>query len=142
VSSNNNRVNRYKAHQNLVKETKFALQRKYTGKIRTFDRHVGKFLPLVFIKKVLSRQESISNWSKYIVAINKKGMADVYGYISLHNILIHLEFEMKTGRAVQTKEQKDWQKHIESMGGFYCLVRDADKAIEELENYLRTRKLI
>lgn len=142
MSGSREGVNKYKAHQILVKKTKLELQKEFGGKIRLFDRHVGKFTPLAFIRGVLDGRLSILDWGKSIVAINSKGMADVYGIISLHNILIHLEFEMKTGKAVQTKEQKDWQKMIQSKGGFYCLVRDEAQAIENLKHYLIERKLL
>lgn len=142
MSGNKQGINRYRAHQNLVKEFKLKAQKKFGSKIRIKDRHVGKFLPLVFIKKLIKGEVRLADWGKSVVAINSKGMADLYGFISLHNILIHIEMEIKTGQAVQTKEQKDWQKLIESMGGCYLLVRDADKAIQELENYLVERRLL
>lgn len=142
MSGSGKSINRYRAHQILVKEFKLKAQKRFGNKIRFKDRHVGKFLPLVFIKKLMRGEVELKDWGKYVVAINSKGMADLYGFISLHNILIHLEAEVKTGKAVQTKEQKDWQKLIESMGGCYLLVRDSEEAIQQLENYLRERKLI
>ena len=141
MSDNGRSYNRYKAHQNLVKQTKLDACDKYRN-LRLHDRHVGKFLPLVFIKKVIRGECKIHDWPRFVVAINKKGMADLYGYISLHNILIHIEAEAKTGNAVQTKEQKQWQQHIEKLGGCYILFRSSEDFLQQLEHYLRDRKLL
>lgn len=135
-------MDRYKAHQNLVAKVKLSMMKKYPKDIRIHDRHVGKFLPLVFIKKVLRREARITDWSKFVVAINKKGMADMYGYFRCHKILVHFEIEVKTGKAVQTPEQKLWQEHIENFDGCYILARSEDQAIQDLEKYLISRKLI
>lgn len=135
-------MNKYKAHQILVKKAKLAAQKRWPKQIRIKDRHVGKFVPLVFIKKLMRGEVSINDWTKHIVAINQKGMADLYGYFSCHNILIHIEAEAKTGKARQTQEQKDWQSHIESMGGCYILFRSEQDLVDGIENYLKSRKLI
>lgn len=135
-------ANRYHAHQLVVKKAKLFSMAKYPKQLRLHDRHVGKFLPLVFIKRVLKGELRLSDWSKFVVSINKKGMADLYGYFSAHNILVHIEGECKTGDAVQTAEQKDWQWHIESMGGCYILFHSEQEFVDKLEEYLRSRKLI
>ena len=126
----------------MVKKAKLKSITKYPKQLRWHDRHVGKFLPLMFIKQVLKGKWKITDWSKFIVAINKKGMADLYGYFSAFGILVHLEAEAKTGKARQSKEQKEWQEHIESMGGCYILFRTEDDLIEQLEIYLKSRKLL
>lgn len=119
-------VNRYHAHQLLVKKTKLFALAKYPKSLRLHDRHVG----LLYTRNGAPMQ------------INKKGMADLYGYFSCHKILVHIEAEAKTGKAVQTKEQKDWQRHIESMGGCYILFRSEQDFVDQLESYLKSRKLI
>lgn len=119
-------MNKYKSHQNLVKKAKLAAQEHFGKSVRCFDRHVGLFYTQYGAK----------------VQINKKGMADLYILFSCHNILVHIEAEAKTGNAVQSKAQKDWQSFIESMGGCYVLFRSEQDLIDGIENYLRTRKLI
>ena len=142
MSDNKPSHNRYRAHQILVKKAKLTSIQKYPKQLRLHDRHVGKFLPLIFIKRVLKGEIKIWDWSKFIIAINSKGMADLYGYFSAHNILVHIEAEAKTGNARQTKEQQAWQKHIESLGGLYILFHTEEEFINQLENYLISRKLI
>jgi len=66
------------------------------------------------------------------IAINKPGMADLWGLVPTHNGLIHIEIEVKTGSSRQSKVQKTWQKFIESMGGHYFVVRDDLTEIEEI----------
>lgn len=119
-------MNKYKAHQNLVKKSKLAIQNHFGRSLKVFDRHIGLFT---------------TNYGAR-VQINKKGMADLYILISCHNILIHIEAEAKTGSAVQSKPQKEWQQMIESMGGCYVLFRSEQDLIDGIENYLRSRKLL
>ena len=79
-----------------------------------FDRHVGLF----YIKRI------VKGIGKLLpIKINKKGMADCYGLITTKYGLIHIEIEFKSGAAIQTKEQKEWEKFTRCKKGSYFLVR-------------------
>ena len=119
-------MNRYKAHQNLAKLAKKKAVQHFPKQLRLFDRHVG----LLYTKDGKA------------MMINEKGQADCWGWFSCHNILVHVEVEFKTGKAVQRPEQKMWQEYIESVGGCYILCRTENCIIEQLEKYLKSRKLI
>ena len=97
-------MNRYQKHQALLNKFKVDFQKEFPS-ARIFNRHVGLFT---------------TPWGKKI-KINKLGMADCYAIING----IHVEFEFKTGKAKQTKEQINWQNQIEKMGSYYFLVRES-----------------
>lgn len=62
-----------------------------------------------------------------MLKIGVKGWADIIGCSPDGKFYA---FEVKTGNARQTKEQKNFQKAIESKGGIYIVVRslnDLDK---------------
>jgi len=119
-------MDRYKAHQNLAKKAILFASKRFPKELRLYDRHVG----LLYTKNGTP------------MMINRKGMADCWGYYACHSILVHIEIEFKSGNARQTKEQKQWQEHIESFGGCYILCREEDDIVEKLELYLKDRKLI
>ena len=101
-------MNYYKQHQILLKQVLKALQKKYPQG-RFFERHVGMFFTKIGAP----------------IKINTKGMADLWGVIEG----VHIEIEIKTGKAKQTKFQKNWEKQIKNMGGFYFVIR----SVEEIE---------
>lgn len=105
-------MNNYKKHQKLLKDVMLALQKKYP-KARIFERHVGVFRLLR---------------SSGIVRINKPGMADLW---MLYNGK-HYEFEIKSGKSKQTKDQKNWEKIVKDCGCNYFILRDLSD-IESLE---------
>jgi len=88
-----------------------------------FERHVGQFF----------------TFDNRPIKINKKGMADMYGLIKTDNGLIHIEIEIKSGKGVQTKEQKVWQKFIESMNGLYIVGREPEQVENEVKEYLNAK---
>ena len=59
-------------------------------------------------------------------------MADVWGIIPYKGHLVHVEIEIKTGNARQSKAQKAWEKFIKEMGGVYVLAREPDQTIADL----------
>jgi len=109
----------YKEHQNLVKKFKLEFP-KHIPNMRVFDRHVG----LLYTKRGTPMQ------------INKKGMSDLYGIITVNNIAIHIEIEAKTGKAVLSKEQKQWKKFCENFNIPFFLMRDEYETIKEIKNFL------
>lgn len=106
------KFNRYKKHQELLKNVKFALQQKYP-EAKIFDRHVGVFRYLR---------------SNGIIKINKPGMADIWMLYKGN----HYEFEIKTNKAKQTKEQKQWEKVVTDCGSYYYVIRSIDD-VQSLE---------
>ncbi len=96
-------MDRYKKHQLLLKRVLTALQNEYPDG-RFFERHVGLFYTI----------------KKKPVKINKKGMSDIWAMISGS----HIEIEIKSGNARQTKDQKKWQKITEETGGLYLLIKE------------------
>lgn len=58
------------------------------------------------------------------IRIGIPGMADSWGIIKIKEFLIHVEFEYKIGKDIQSKEQKAWEQNIVSLGGIYQVVKD------------------
>lgn len=116
----------YFAHQELIKRFKL-LATQELPKLRIFDRTVGLF----YAKRV---NGGCIDYTP--IKINSPGMADAYGIYRTDNTLIHLEFEFKTGKAVQNKDQKNWENFIHSMNGKYMVIRDEHRAISDIKNYL------
>ena len=114
-----NHANKYRAHQNLLNLIKLDIQKEFHN-ARAFDRHVGMFYTAHGMP----------------VKINKKGMADLYLIVESKHGLIHIEIEIKSGKADQSPAQKHWQKVIESMGGLYILGRTSEQVISELKRAL------
>ncbi len=101
-------MNNYAAHQNLVKSFMIAFQKEFPNG-RIFQRHVGLFYT---VKKVPIR-------------INMPGMADLWAIIDGK----HFEFEIKTGKAKQTDDQKRWEQIITDLKAYYYVVTDINEAI-------------
>lgn len=106
-------MNNYKQHQALLKKFKIAFQKKFPDG-RCFDRHVGMFF----------------THSGSPVKIGKKGQADLWAIVNGQ----WYEFEIKSGKAVQTKEQKEWEKQVQKLGGKYFVVRESDLDLSFLNN--------
>lgn len=99
-------ANRYKNHQNLCNQVLNALQKRFPEG-RFFTRHVGMFR---FLR------------SNGIIKINKPGMSDIWGLYKGR----HIEIEVKTGKARQTKDQKRWEKAVKEAECEYYLVRSVE----------------
>lgn len=70
-------------------------------------------------------------------------MADVWAIYPTENGMMHLEFEIKSGASRQSKNQKVWQKFIESNNGLYIVVNDDYSiAIGEIGEFLKNRNLL
>ena len=100
-------MSKYSIHQEFLKEVKIALQIEFPD-MRIFDQHVGMF----------------NTMQGRPIMIGKKGMADMFGLLKTPYGLMYIQIEIKTGSAVQNKDQKIWQKFIESMNGVYIVVTD------------------
>ena len=126
--------NQYYHHQELIKRFKL-LATKQLPNLRIFDRTVGLF----YAKRI---DNGIINYVP--VKINSPGMADAYGlYRTKHGFVIEFEIEFKTGRAVQNKDQKNWQNFIDNiMHGKYFLIRDENQGIKDIKDYLTRLNLL
>ena len=115
--------NKYHAHQQLIKRFSVLLG-KELPKARIFGRVTGLFYA--------KRKDG------YVpTKINDKGMSDAYIMYDCGACIIYLDCEFKTGQAVQNKYQKQWQQYIESMNGFYLIIRDEHQGIKDIRNYLK-----
>ena len=113
----------YADHQNLIKKFKLLVP-KEIPEMRVFNRHVG----LLYTKRGTPMQ------------INRAGMADLYCLINMGHYMMEIEIEAKTGKAVQSKHQKTWQKFIETFGGKYFLMRDERETMNEVKEYIKEVK--
>jgi hypothetical protein len=127
-------ANNYFAHQQLVKEFSLLINAELP-QMRVFDRTVGVFYAKRVNNGVIDYQA---------VTINKPGMADMYGIVKTKfGFAVHLEFEFKTGKGKQTKDQLNWENFINNfMNGKYIVVRNAQDAIDEIKTYLNARGLL
>lgn len=126
----------YHEHQTLIAKFKVVCQKEIEGS-RCFDRHVGKFIVIRFLKDMIAGVCTLRDSKKYYIQINKAGMADLYVLVPTKNGLIHIEVEAKTGKAVLSKYQIIWRKFIvERMGGIYIILRDEYDAVEEIKKEL------
>lgn len=59
-----------------------------------------------------------------------KGMADISGLLRVRSGLgVRLEIEIKTGSARQEPDQKNFERMVKSLGGFYYVARSVQDAI-------------
>lgn len=66
-----------------------------------------------------------------IIRTGVKGSADISGILRIRSGYgIRLEIEVKTGSGRQTPDQKNFQRMIESLGGFYLVARSIQEAVE------------
>lgn len=107
----------YAEHQNIIQRIKLALIQLYPSQIMFFDRHVG----LLYTQRGTPIQIGI------------RGQADLYFIIMVNGYPCHVEVEIKSGEAVQSKEQKLFEKAITKLGGLYILARSADDVLTELQ---------
>ncbi len=111
------------------------MQKKVKG-VRLFPQLVGKF----YNRRILNYLYSIKFIpvniailiAKFLTTVGIKGQADINGIMKVGPTGIRLEIEIKTGDAVQSKEQKNWQKMITNLGGIYIVARCEKQAVKDL----------
>lgn len=104
-------------HQNLVNE---------------IISHLGKFHWL----RLWVNNTGAAFRNKSIIRYGLIGSGDISGIIITG---IRLEIEVKTGKAVQSPQQKNFQAMIEHMGGIYILAHSVSEAYDKLLEILRIR---
>lgn len=67
-----------------------------------------------------------------VIRFGLKGSADILGILQGGKLLA---IEVKTGKAVQTKEQKNFQKMVTFFGGEYVLARCLEDVLTALHSY-------
>lgn len=116
------------AHTKLLKECLVALGKKFsTG--RFFRNEVGEgwFFP------PWNRSFNAED-KRYLVYGLSPDTPDIVGFTSLDitldmvgtKVAVFTGYEIKTGNAVQTSGQKNFQKILESMGGTYKIIRSTE----------------
>jgi len=117
--------NYYKKHEELNKRWCLRAQKKWPD-ARFFKRDVG------FFRTIRGTP----------IKIGRKGQSDVYGYIPYGiDRVLWVEVEFKTGKAVQTSEQKAWEVTVNNLRGLYCLIRD-ENDMEQIEKEINKRMSI
>lgn len=109
---------------------------------RIFTRHTGKFINMRFIDELNACRHdlhrilhAIKNFKRFLISISIPGQADSYITLPVRGELVHIEVEVKSGDAVQSKEQKAWEAAITEQGGLYILVRNP----EDIVNAIKTK---
>lgn len=110
-----NSHNHNEAHTQLVKDILVELSRR--AYVRVWKSQTGVFRDLEDDDR--------------IIRTGVKGGADISGILRIRSGYgIRLEIEVKTGSGRQTPDQKNFQRMIESLGGFYVVARSVQDAVE------------
>lgn len=113
------------AHENLIQKwTALALVE--LPELHLFSRHVGLFY----------RKNGTP------IKINMAGQADQWGIYHTINAPLHFEYEAKVAPDVQSEDQKNYQKFIESLNGLYVCYYSPEEALEKTLLYLRKFNII
>jgi hypothetical protein len=112
-------VNRYKQHQIELKKIKLAFQERFPNG-RIFDQHVGTFFTVLGSR----------------IKVGYKGMSDLWALVDGRYIAI----EVKTGKARQSKKQKEWEAKVHKLGGEYYVIRSPEE-VSIIPKYLQQQHL-
>jgi hypothetical protein len=131
----------YAEHQRILSKAILRFSESFPDGM-IFQRHTGKFLKMSFYEALKATYPDlhgmlsiIRSYKQHWIAISIPGQADSYlmlplkppGYDGI--LTVHIEVEVKSGDAVQTQDQKNWQKAVEMAGGLYILVRHEDDIV-------------
>ena len=135
----------YAEHQRILSKAILRFSEEFPDGM-IFQRHTGKFIKIGFVEALKAAYPDlhammslIRSYKQYLIAISIPGQADSYlvlpvkppGYDGI--LTIHIEVEVKSGEADQSKEQKNWQRAVELAGGLYILVRDPEDIISAIK---------
>lgn len=87
-------------------------------------------------------------WSQPTGAAYRDGELIRYGFLGSADISgiikggYRVEIEVKTGQAIQRKNQKIFEKNIKMWGGIYFVARSVDDAVKSLQIELNRRGII
>jgi len=118
-------LNKYRQHQNFEARVMLAYQTRYPH-ARLWQSPTGNCYALYSVInafKVLMKTRSIVAAKKALIRVvyGKVGQGDITGI----NLGRFVSIEIKTGRSIQSTDQKNFQKMIEDRGGQYLVVRDS-----------------
>ena len=125
-------VNKYKKHNNFQNKVMMEYQRLYP-KDRIWKQSTGYAYTIDSVKTAI--KEAIKG---NIVGCYKMLRMTFFGFIGAADITgistsgKRIEIEIKTGLAVQTKDQIAFEKQIKKMNGIYLLVSDQRDVKEQL----------
>ncbi len=122
-----------------MKRVLIATQKEFLN-IRIFQQHVGLFFKygLLHVLKTQRIKDVQATCMSFAMKVGLKGMSDLFGIIKDENgVGRFIAIEIKTGKAVQTKEQKNYMKMVRNMGGIYIVGRDVDQVISDIKKELK-----
>jgi hypothetical protein len=97
----------------------------------------------------LSKNENIRVWKSQVamakvgsryLKFGVKGLPDITGIIRVRDRGIFLGIEAKTGKAVQSIQQKKFEQMIKKLGGFYMVARSVDDARDFCERLMQRER--
>jgi len=117
----------YGRHNKFQKEVMIYMQL-HNPKLRIWNNATGAAYDMPSVKKLIKaimsfKQGAVKEAIKdlRLIKYGKVGSADITGILPDGR---RIEIEIKTGKAVQSKDQKIFQKIIEERNGVYLLVSD------------------
>lgn len=136
----------YKQHQIFANKVMLHVQQKHKD-IRLWGIATGQAYAKFSVKNALSTVLKTKNFNEamkqlVIIVYGKIGHPDISGL--LHGIWIGIE--IKTGNAVQSKDQKNFEAMIKKAGGVYIVVsdkypiEDQIKPLEQVEDWYNNVK--
>lgn len=102
---------------------------------RLFQQHVGKFFGYRLFESLANGYNIFDLKQicfKFLISIGLKGMSDLYGIIKINGVGRFIAIEVKTGKAVRTKEQKAFARMVQNLGGMYIEARSVEQVIDEI----------
>jgi len=139
-------MSKYGRHQLFLKKVLLHVQKKY-NEIRLWEVATGqayaKFSVKDAIKYAIRTKDLMGALKKLIIiAYGKKGHPDLTGIF--HGVWVGIE--IKTGKARQSQDQKNFQAMIEKANGVYIVVSDRHsiesqiKKLERIEQWANNVK--
>ena len=112
------RKNYYHQHQELLEKIIIRLQKEFGSKIKIYSRVTGMF----YTK------------SGAPVKISNKGQADLYGWILIDNLPVHLEIEVKSGKTGIRKgsHQEKWMDKCRKDNVIFIIGQDPELVVKDI----------
>lgn len=114
----------YAQHENLKKQILFSSQNVFPG-LRLFDAPVGLFYTRL----------------NKPIKVGIKGQADLRGWITIFDVAIAVEVEIKSGKSrIRKGPQRDWQNFCLSFGVIHIQATSPEQFNEELKTRINEIK--
>lgn len=110
-------------HKQLAQAILVAAQREFKRDVRLFERHAG-------LMQLLGGG---------MVKPFHDGQADLYGWMTVHGVALHVEIELKVGRDELRDDQRAWRVVCVDGGVKYALVecKEVTEGVEKALAFLR-----